>query len=63
MSGKVVSKEPFMLKHYLYRYKTKETCGEAVDACLSLLEFVPDWFCNKKNCLKILIILYFFMTI
>ena len=32
MYGKVVSKEPFMLKYCSDRYKTKEMCDKAVDA-------------------------------
>ena len=36
---------PFSCNRYcLNRYKTQQGCDEAVDACLSLLKFVPDWF-------------------
>ena len=45
---KVVSKEPFMLKYCLDKYKTQEMCDKAVDAFLPALKFVPDWFVTKK---------------
>ena len=37
---KVVSKEPFMLKYYLDKYKTQEMCDKAVDVCLPTLKLV-----------------------
>ena len=48
MCNKVVSKEPFMLKYCLDRYKTQEMCDKAVDAFLSMLKFGPDWFVTNK---------------
>ena len=48
MSDKVASKDPFMLKYGLDRYKIQEVCDKAVDVFLPALEFVPDWFFYKK---------------
>ena len=48
LCDKVVSKDPFMLKCCLDRYKTQEMCDKAVDAFLSPLKFVPDWFFTSK---------------
>ena len=44
MCNKVVSKEPFILKHCLDRYKTQEIGVKAVDNFLPTLKLVPDWF-------------------
>ena len=43
MCDKVVSKDPFMLKYYLNRYKTQEMC-KVVSDFLPALKFVPDCF-------------------
>ena len=32
MSDKVVSEDPFILKHCLVRYKTQEMCDKAADS-------------------------------
>ena len=39
MCKKAVSKERFMLQHFLDKCKSKEMCKEAVDAFLPLLKF------------------------
>ena len=48
MCNKVTSEEPFILNYCLGRYKTRDMCGKAVDACLPTLKFVPDWFITNK---------------
>ena len=48
MYDKLVSEEPFMLKYCLDGYKTQEMCDKAVDAFLSTLKFVPDWFVENE---------------
>ena len=45
---KVVSKDPFMIKYCLGRYRTQKSCNKAVDTFLPTLEFVPDWFVTSK---------------
>ena len=49
MCNKTVSKDPFMLKYCLDKYKIQERmCDNAVDACLQVLKFFHDWFLTKK---------------
>ena len=48
----LVSKEPFMLKYFLDRYKTEEICDKATDAFLSTLKFVPVCFVINGNVWK-----------
>ena len=42
MCGKVVTKDLFMLKYCLDKYKTQEVCDKAVDSVLPTLKFFPD---------------------
>ena len=42
MCDKFVSKDPFILKYCLDRYKTQEMCDKAIIVGLSVLTFVPD---------------------
>ena len=44
MCERFVSKDPFMVKYCLLRYKTQKMCDEAIDNCLSTLKSVPDCF-------------------
>ena len=44
MSGKVVCREPFMLKYYNDKYKTNKMRDEAADFYLVALIFALDWF-------------------
>ena len=53
MSNKVVSEDPFILKHCLVRYKTQEMCDKAADSFLPPLKFVRQ--------IKNLMILYSLM--
>ena len=62
MFEKAVSKEPFLLKYCLDKYKYQEMCEKAVDAFLPLLKSIPDWFVTNKV-LEDLDMLYFSMTI
>ena len=48
MCDKAVSKDPFVLKYCLDRYKSQEMRNKAVDAFLPTLKFVPDWFLASK---------------
>ena len=50
---KFVSKDPFMLKYCLDRYKAQEMCDKAVDDFVSRLKFVPDWFVTDKMIKKL----------
>ena len=46
--NKVVSEEPFILKHCIDRHKTQETHDKAVDALLLALKFVPGYFVTNE---------------
>ena len=48
MCYKVVSRELFMIKYCLDRYKTHKMCDKAVNLCLPGLKFVLDWFVTSK---------------
>ena len=37
-----------MLKYYSDKYEIKKMCDRAVDSCLLILKFVPDWFLTNK---------------
>ena len=49
MSDKLVSKDPFVLKHCHDKYKTEEMCDKAIDLCIPALKFVPAWFVTSKT--------------
>ena len=53
MCDKIVSKEPFMLKYGLDKYKTQEICDELVDSYLLALKFLTDWFVTSKMIKKL----------
>ena len=53
MSEKVVSEDPFLVKHCLDRYNSQKSCDEAVDACIPLLKLRPDWFVMKNMIKKL----------
>ena len=48
LCDKIVSKNPFMLKHCFDRYKTQEMCDKAVDNFLLALKLVPDWYVTSN---------------
>ena len=48
MTVKVVSKESFILKNCLNRYKAQEMYDKTIDAFLPTLKFVPDWIVTNK---------------
>ena len=56
MCDKFACKDRFMLRYCLGRYKTQEMCDKTVDAFLSRLKFVFDWFVRSKIMRKIMII-------
>ena len=37
-----------MLNYFNDKYKTKEMCNKAINACLLTLKFVVDWFVMRK---------------
>ena len=44
-------RELFLMTLFSIRYvpdKTQQMCDKAVDDCLVVLEFVPDWFATSK---------------
>ena len=45
---KIFSKNSFMLKYCLGRYKTQEMCVKAVASFLPALKVVLDWFVTNK---------------
>ena len=49
LSDKLVSKDPFVLKHCHDKYKTEEMCDKAIDLCIPALKFVPAWFVTSKT--------------
>ena len=61
MCNKVVSKEHFILRFCLDKYKTQEMCDKAVNACPwpPAIKSFPDWM----KCLKDLMLLYSLMMI
>ena len=50
---KAVSNDPFNLKYYLDRYKTRKMYDKAVDDFLPALEFVSNWFVVSKMIKKL----------
>ena len=50
---KAFSEDSFLLKYYLYRYKTQKMCDKVVDNFLPTLKF-PDWFVTSKMIKKLL---------
>ena len=40
--------EKAVSKYCVDKYMSQEMCDKAVDACLSLLKFVPDWLVMNK---------------
>ena len=48
MCDEVASKDPFMLKYFVDRYKTQEMCDKTVDAFLLTLTLALDWFVTSK---------------
>ena len=48
MFDKAVSKETFLLKYCIDRYKTQEVCDKSVDTCLPLLKIILDCFVTNK---------------
>ena len=48
LCDKVISENPFLLKHCPDKFITQDICDKAVESCLSALKFVPDWFCTSK---------------
>ena len=55
--------DSFMLKYCPDRCNTQEICNKAVDASLSGLNFVPDWFVTTKLIKKLMIIQSLLMKI
>ena len=48
MCDRIITDDPFSLRHVLDQYKTQQTRDKAVDDCLAALKFVPDWFFTSK---------------
>ena len=48
MCDKAVCNDPFMLKHYLNRYKIQKICDKAVDNFLTALNVVSDLLVTSK---------------
>ena len=56
---KIVSEDPFKLKHCHDRYETQQMCNNnVVDHFAPTLKFVPDWFVTCKMIKKLLTVLY-----
>ena len=58
MCDKIISDDPFRLKHCHDKYKTQEMCNKAVDDFLLALKFVPGWFVTSKMIKNLLNALY-----
>ena len=48
MCDKIISKNPFVLKHCSDQHITQKMSDEAVDGFLPPLNFVPKWFVTSK---------------
>ena len=53
MCDRVFYEDLFILKYCPDRYKTQKMSDEAVDDCLSTLQFVSDWFITSKMLKKL----------
>ena len=53
MCDRVASEDPFMLVYCPDKYKSQRMCDEAVDHCLTVLKFIPDWFVTSKMIKKL----------
>ena len=48
MCDRVVSEDLFLIVYCPDKHKTQKTYGEAVDDCVAVLKFIPDWFVTSK---------------
>ena len=48
MCDKIVSDDPFLIVYCPDEDKSQRVCDEAVDDCLAVLKFIPDWFVTSK---------------
>ena len=61
MCERVVSEDSFMMIYFPYKYKTQNMYVEAVDDCLAVLKFIPDWFVTSYMVLYSLMMICFFL--
>ena len=59
--NRVISEAPFMLVYCPDKQRTQKICDEAVDGCLGVLKFIPDWFVTSKMSKKLVTALYAIM--
>ena len=48
MCYSVVSEDAFMIVYCRDKYKIQRMCDGAVDDCLAVLKFIPDWYVTSK---------------
>ena len=53
MCDKVVSKNTFMLKYFLARYKTQDMCDKPIHTCFRTLKFVSQLFVTNMMIMMI----------
>ena len=61
MCERAVSEDSFTIIYFPYKYKTKNMYVEAVDDCLAVLKFIPDWFVTSFMMLYSLMMICFFL--
>ena len=45
---RITFEDPFSIRYVREQYKTQQMYDEAVDYCLAVLKFVPDWIVASK---------------
>ena len=50
MCDRMIFEDTFSIRCVPEQYKTQQMCDEAVDDCLAVSKFVPDWFVTSKIC-------------
>ena len=45
---RITFEDPFSIRYVRDQYKTQQMYDEAVDYCLAVLKFVPDWIVASK---------------
>ena len=46
--NRIIFEDPFSIRYVREQYKTQQMYNEAVDDCLAVLKFVPDWIVASK---------------
>ena len=58
MCDSICSEDPFSIRYVTDQYKSRQTCDEDVNDCLTALKFIPGWFATSKMIKKLITALY-----